>query len=285
MWVNFQSFDNEILIQGVKFIFWYNGKLINSQSIELDVNNLGLLYGATIFTTLRVYDASLSHPLTNWESHIRRIQTSIDFFNQYCNWYQPNYKQINQGCEVMKQHFPVLRITVFPDGKEWIIGRNLPANLAVKQQQGITAMIANSNLSRSLPNYKTGNYLTPWLAKSIAENDSSQEAIFVDESGNWLETTTGNLWGWKDGCWWTPPIDAGILPGIMRSHLLNSLRNQHQKVREEAWTQELIRSLETLAYCNSVVEIIPIHSVIQSTGKLKYNPQNPSLRELQKIFI
>ncbi|MEA5573628.1 aminotransferase class IV [Calothrix sp. UHCC 0171] len=266
-------------------MFWYNGKFINSQSIELDIYNPGLLYGATILTTLRVYNDSLSHPLTNWEAHLHRIHTSVDFFNQYCNWYQPNYKHINQGCEVMKQHFPVLRITVFPDGKEWIIGRNLPANLAAKQQHGIAAIIANPNLSRSLPNYKTGNYLTPWLAKSIAENDSSQEAIFVDESGNWLETTTGNLCGWKDGCWWTPPIDAGILPGIMRSHLLNCLRNQHQTVREEPWTQELIRSLVTLAYCNSVVEIIPIHTVTQSTGKLKYNPHHPCLKQLQQNLL
>jgi 4-amino-4-deoxychorismate lyase len=185
----------------------------------------------------------------------------------------------------MKPHFPVLRITVFPDGKEWIAGRKLPPDLAEKQKSGISAIIASPNLVRSLPNYKTGNYITSWLAKSIAENDNSQEAIFVDELGNWLETTTGNLWGWKDGCWWTPPIDGRILPGVMRSQFLNPLSSQHQKIREEPWTQELVNSLETLAYSNSVVELIPIHTVIQATGKLKYNPHHPSLKQLQKIFI
>ncbi|PAX51713.1 aminotransferase class IV [Brunnivagina elsteri] len=266
-------------------MFWYNGKLNNSQTIELDINNPGLLYGATIFTTLRIYDNSLSNPLTNWEAHIERIKTSVDFFNQHLNWQQPNYNQIHQGCEVMKQHFPVLRITVFPDGKEWITGRNLPQDLAERQKSGISAIIASPNLSRSQPNYKTSNYLTSWLAKSMAENYNSQEAIFVDESGNWLETTTGNLWGWKDGCWWTPPIDGKILPGIMRSHILNSLTNQHQQVGEEPWTQELVTSLETLAYSNSVVELIPIHTVIQPTSKLKYNFHHPALKQLQRIFI
>jgi 4-amino-4-deoxychorismate lyase len=191
----------------------------------------------------------------------------------------------------MKQYFPVLRITVFPDGKEWITGRNLPENLAERQKSGISAIIASPNLVRSLPNYKTSNYLTSWLAKSIAENNNSQEAIFVDELGNWLETTTGNLWGWKDGYWWTPPTDGRILPGVMRdflketrSPILDSLINQHQQIREEPWTQELVTSLETLAYSNSVVEIIPIHTVTQSTGKLTYNPEHPRCKQLQAFF-
>ncbi len=184
----------------------------------------------------------------------------------------------------MKQHFPVLRITVFPDGKEWITGRNLPQDLAERQKSGISAIIASPNLVRSLPNSKTGNYITSWLAKSIAENHHSQEAIFVDELGNWLETTTGNLWGWKDGCWWTPPIDGRILPGVMRSQFLNSLINQHQQIGEEPWTQEFVTSFETLAYSNSVVEIIPIHTVTQSTAKLTYNPKHPRFKQLQAFF-
>lgn len=226
--------------------------------------------------------------------HIERIKTSIDFFNPHLNWQQPNYNQIYQGCQVMKQHFPVLRITVFPDGKEWITGRNLPQDLAERQKNGISAIIASSDLSpwcksptlkRSLANYKTGNYLTSWLSKSIAENYNSQEAIFVDESGNWLETTTGNLWGWKDGYWWTPPTDGKILPGVMRSHLLNAFTNQHQQIREQPWTPELVNSLEAIAYSNSVVEIIPIHTIIQPTSTLKYNPHHRCLKQLQKMFL
>ena len=54
----------------------------------------------------------------------------------------------------------------------------------------------------------------------------AKEAILVDESGNWLETSTGNLWGWHDGIWYTPHLDNRILPGIVRSHLLNWLKSQ-----------------------------------------------------------
>ncbi|HCF27363.1 MAG TPA: 4-amino-4-deoxychorismate lyase, partial [Cyanobacteria bacterium UBA11049] len=51
------------------------------------------------------------------------------------------------------------------------------------------------------------------------------EAILVDANGNWLETSTGNLWGWQNGCWWTPPLEAGILPGVVRQQLINWCQN------------------------------------------------------------
>ncbi|MEB3151575.1 MAG: 4-amino-4-deoxychorismate lyase, partial [Sphaerospermopsis sp.] len=47
-------------------MYWYCGKLIESKTLELNINDPGLLFGATVFTTLRVYDHSLDHSLTNW---------------------------------------------------------------------------------------------------------------------------------------------------------------------------------------------------------------------------
>jgi 4-amino-4-deoxychorismate lyase len=178
----------------------------------------------------------------------------------------------------------VLRITVFPDGKEWITGRNLPQDLVQKRKQGITANLAKSEFYRSLPSHKTGNYLTAWQAKIYAQNINSQEAIFTDAQGNWLETTTGNLWGWKDDSWWTPPLDAGILPGIVREHLITFLRNQQYTVYQEPWTKELVELFEAIAYSNCVVETVPIHTVIQPERQLEYNPHHICLKQLENFF-
>ncbi|RUT08348.1 hypothetical protein DSM106972_015160 [Dulcicalothrix desertica PCC 7102] len=275
-WKNTHS---KFLHTEVKPIFWYNNKLINSQTIELDINNPGLLYGATIFTTLRVYD-SLDNPLTQWQAHLARIKTSLNHFS----WQQPNWDSIRNGAVLMKQHFPVLRVTVFPDGKEWITGRMLASDLKELQKHGITASVVQ-DYYRSLPGHKTGNYLAPILAKTdAAQNHNSQEAIFIDEKGNWLETTTGNLWGWKDNCWWTPPLSTGILPGIAREYIRTNLIQQNQVVREDVWNIKLVKSFETLAYSNCIVEIIPIHTVVTDTGTLTYGAQHPSLIKLQALF-
>ncbi len=263
-----------------KPIYWYNGKLIESQTLELDINDPGLLYGATIFTTLRVYENSLDSSLSNWQAHCDRLKLSLQFFA----WQQPDWQRIYQGAQFLIQHFPVLRITLFPDGREWIIGRNLPADLLEKQQYGVKCAIAQPQFSRNLPSHKTGNYLGAWLAKNSVQNLAAQEAILVDGGGNWLETTTGNLWGWRDNCWWTPPEYVGILPGIGRSQIIQWLQNQQLQVREEPWTPQLVTGFEAIAYTNSVVEIIPIHTVEQASGSLQYNPNHANFLQIRRLF-
>jgi 4-amino-4-deoxychorismate lyase len=260
----------------VSFIYWYHGKLRESQTLELHIHDPGLLYGATVFTTVRVYDQSLDSSLTNWAAHCDRLLLTLQAFG----WREPSWELVRQGGEILAATFPILRITLFADGREWISGRLLPPDLTVKQKHGITTTLAMSNLYRSLPTHKTGNYLSAWLAKTHAQQLNYQEAIFINGAGNWLETTTGNLWGWQNGSWWTPPLTEGILPGIVRSQLLKHLPLVH----ESPWDTQLVRGFEAIAYTNSVVEIIPIHTVHQPTGSLQYNPYHPSLQQIRELF-
>ncbi|MBW4671496.1 MAG: aminotransferase class IV [Cyanomargarita calcarea GSE-NOS-MK-12-04C] len=266
-------------------MFWYNGKLIESQSLELAIDDPALLYGATVFTTLRVYQNKLDSSLTNWQAHCDRLKSSLQTFG----WSIPDERHLRQGAELILQHFPVLRITIFPDGREWITGRLLPFDLTEKQTNGIVAAVSDIEFQRSLPNHKTGNYLSAWLALNSAKKLNAQEGILVSSSGNWLETSTGNLWGWYLGNWWTPPLEAGILPGVVRSQIINWLDMQQVVVNQEPWTLELVKRFEAIAYTNSVVEIIPIHTVIQPTGnsstKLQYNAYHPGFQQLRKLFL
>ncbi|MBW4546603.1 MAG: aminotransferase class IV [Symplocastrum torsivum CPER-KK1] len=259
-------------------MFWYNGQLKQTDSLELTIDEPGLLYGATVFTTLRVYHQSLDSPLTNWKSHCDRLISSL----QTLGWQLPNLPQMRQGADVLSASYPILRITIFPNGREWITGRCLPSDLENRQQLGITAWLADApEYRRILPMHKTGNYLPSWLAQQASQKQGAMEAILLDAKGNWLETSTGNLWGWKDNCWWTPPLDAGILPGVVRSQLISWLKKQNHPVRELVWDTKLVLSFEAIAYTNSVVEVIPIHTVLKAPEKLKYDPLHPSLKQLR----
>ncbi|NER97064.1 MAG: aminotransferase class IV, partial [Symploca sp. SIO1B1] len=154
-----------------------------------------------------------------------------------------------------------------------------------RQQQGVTAWLADTpELLRSLPTHKTGNYLTAWLALQQARQQGAQEAILADARGNWLETSTGNLWGWQEGCWWTPPLAAGILPGTARSQLMSWLQKQGLVIREAVWNQELLLGFKAIAYTNSVIEIIPIHTILTPHQNLTYESSHPSLEQLRSFF-
>jgi 4-amino-4-deoxychorismate lyase len=251
-------------------MYWYCGESIESQTIKLDINEPGLLYGATVFTTLRT-DA-----LSIYDLHCERLKLSIEDLG----WHQPNWDRVRSGVDCLTPAFPVLRITIFPDGRELITGRGLPPNLATWQQQGVTTIIADRQFTRSLPQHKTGNYLAPWLALQQARNHNIQEAIFTNDHGDWLETTTGNLWGYRDGCWYTPPLSAGILPGIARSQILHLLKQENKSVVEIEWNPEWVKELDSIGYSNSVAYFIPIHTVIATMGTLKYKAQHPAISEV-----
>lgn len=239
-------------------IHWYDGQALTENTITLAINDPGLLYGGTVFTTLRIYEENLDHDLTQWQKHCHRLSESLQTFH----WQQPCWKQVRKGAECLSQYFPVLRITLFPDGREWITGRKLPPDLVQKQEQGIIAWLADDEeFRRSFPQHKTGNYLSSWLALQRAKEKGAQEAILVDKQGNWLETSTGNLWGWKDGIWWTPRVQEA-LSGIARSRLLSILKQQNNPVQETVWTPHFVDSLQALGYSNCVVEVVPIHTVV-----------------------
>ena len=269
-------------------MFWQNGQLYSAQTLTLDIDNPGWLYGATVFTTLRIYDRTLQHPLTNWNGHCDRLRHSITHFG----WQQPNWDSIRQGAQSLLAHYPILRITVFPDGGEVITGRSLPIDLDRRQRDGICAWLADEpQFQRTLPAHKTGNYLSAWLALQMARRMNAEEAILVDRQGYWLETSTGNLWGWQQGCWWTPPLagdslEEGILPGLMRSQLMDYLQQCNLPVIQQPWTAEVIGDFEAIAYTNSAIEIVPIHTVQCTPSPTPaqsrhYDPHHPQLAQLR----
>lgn len=265
---------------------WYAGTLRPDGRVELPGHDPALLYGASVFTTLRVYQDSLEHPLVYWPDHCDRITQSLHAFG----WPNPDWDSVYRGCNTLKNHYPVLRVTIFADGRELITGRPLPADLHLHQRQGITAWVAPAQLyQRTLPAHKTGNYLSNWLAWQTACAQGAQAAILTDSQGHWLETHHGTLWGWRQGQWWTPPLSAGILPGIVRQRLIAWLRGQRLAVQEAPWSPELAPQFEALACTNCVIEVVPLRTVLLPTvangqTTLEYDPCHPGLETLRSLF-
>ncbi|MEL6813207.1 MAG: aminotransferase class IV [Cyanobacteria bacterium J06598_3] len=278
--------------------FWYDGDLFDDGSVEeggsrfsqapndsagwasrpsVPLDNAGLRFGATVFTTLRIYGGDLNHPFTQWQGHCDRLKQSFQKFG----WFSPNWSAIQQGCQQLQLQYPILRVTLFPDGREWITGRELPSQLASQQQQGVACWVAPADYARSLPTHKTGNYLACWLARQQAEKQGAHEAILTNQQGDWLETSTGNLWGWAHGKWWTPRGNQ-CLPGIMQARLQRLLSAAGQPVSCPVWSNLQLGDFEAIAYSNCAVELVPIHTILKGATKLEYDPQHASIKALQE---
>ncbi|MEB3248765.1 MAG: aminotransferase class IV [Merismopediaceae bacterium] len=262
-------------------MYWLDGAWYEGDQITLSITEPGLIYGATLFTTLRVYQESLLHPLTHWSAHCDRLQNSlIELGWPICDW-----SEITAVSQQLAQIYPVLRIVIFPDGKVWITGRDLPQQLDHYQEQGITGWVAPyATFQRPIAALKTGNYLTAWLAFQSAIEQEAREAILVNGAGHWLETSTGNLWGWQKDTFYTPPTDGQILPGVMRSQLCHYLHSHPMTVQETVWDEALVQKLEGIAYSNSVVEIIPFQQIKLGEKILSFEVQHPALSRLKAYF-
>jgi 4-amino-4-deoxychorismate lyase len=212
---------------------------------------------------------------------VERTTRSLEAFQ----WDVPDWEEVHRAAALLAQSYPVLRITVFADGRVLILGRSLPPSLEALHTEGITAWVADSpTYSRPLPGHKTGNYLGCWLALQAAQRHRAQEAILLNDEHHWLETSTGNLWGWGEGTWWTPPLTTGILPGVMRSRLIHGLQAQGQSVHTQPWTIEQVQQFTFLAYSNSVLEIVPIHTTLQGTTSIHYEPQYEKVQALNAAW-
>lgn len=55
---------------------------------------------------------------------------------------------------------------------------------------------------------------------SAARHREADDVILVNDRGQLTETTIANLAVQLDGSWYTPPLDAGCLPGVERGYLL-----------------------------------------------------------------
>lgn len=263
---------------------WYDGQPLDQRTLTLEATNPGLMFGATTFTTLRVYDRDLYAPMTQWLAHRDRLHNT----RSQLGLPQPDWDSVERGVLTLAAEHPVLRVTLFPDGREWILGRELPSDLVQKQTRGIVAWVAQAaHYRRAIANHKTGNYFPCWLALQTAQQqflgpEAAVEAILIDETGQWLETTTGNLWGFRDGLWWTPPL-GDCLPGIARSHLIRQLQRHGLPVRvDRSWTPDWVSEFEAIAYSNSVVEVVPFHAILdgQTIHRLDVQP----VAQLQAVY-
>ena len=75
-----------------------------------------------------------------------------------------------------------------------------------------------------------------------------EETIFLNERGEVTEGAISNVFIEKDGCWFTPSIACGLLPGTYRRHLLET----QPAAAEEILRLEDLASAEAIYICNAI---------------------------------
>ena len=91
---------------------------------------------------------------------------------------------------------------------------------------------------------RRADYDRAWKA---AESQGAFDMLFFNERGELTEGGRSTVFVKLDNRWWTPPIDAGVLPGVMRAVLLEELN-----AAERTIMQEELKSTEALILSNAL---------------------------------
>jgi len=130
---------------------------------------------------------------------------------------------------------------------------------------------------------KLGNYLVAVLATRKAVAVGAKEALIVDTSDSVLEGATSNVfWVDRQGNLSTPGLDAGILGGITRQHVLAVAAELGRSVALRTPSLADLSDAEEVFISSSVRELVPVVTVdgqVIGSGK-----PGPSTRELLAAF-
>ena len=97
--------------------------------------------------------------------------------------------------------------------------------------------------------HKTSARASYDLAYSEAEKNGGFDAIFVNEKNEVTEGGRSNFLMKKKGVMLTPPLECGLLPGIMRAELLNS---GDYLIREEVIKKKDVNADTEIYLCNAL---------------------------------
>lgn len=254
-------------------IVYINGEFLREDEARISPFNRGLLYGDGLFETMRSY----SGEVFALDEHFARLKKSAEFLSIHIPFGAAEVEGILRELLSLNSLLDIdgrIRLNLvrgegrgglIPDedaGSEIIItAERVPDGIDRLRDEGIRVNLIKGirvDSSSPLAGHKTLNYVPGILGLTEVRKRGGDEGIFLNNEGNVSEGTTSNIFMVKDGALVTPPVSAGILPGITREFVMKvALRDGIAVVERDIKVDELMDSDE-IFITSSVREVVPV---------------------------
>ncbi len=224
-------------------IVYLNGRFVPEEQAVVSVFDRSFLLGDGLYETLRV----LNGGMFRWDQHWRRFEHGANFLKIRV---PASSDSLRDACaELIRQNqMPgcMVRITLSrgvgirgysPKGADQpVLVISCHPQPAIDPQKPLRwrLLVSTSRLAPNDPiaRFKGCSKLHQILARMEADAAGADEALLLNTDGNVAEATGSNLF-WVDGntvC--TPPVAAGILPGVTREAVFEICRGLGIACRE-----------------------------------------------------
>ena len=130
--------------------------------------------------------------------------------------------------------------------------------------EGIDVIVSSVRRNHRLaldPGIKSCNLLNNILAMQEAQAKGAVEPILLNQEGDVAEGAGSNVFVVKHGGLLTPPLDAGILPGVTRALVLEIARDLQLRAREQTLRAEDLLSADEAFITSTLKECCPIRTI------------------------
>ncbi|MEA1921957.1 MAG: aminotransferase class IV [Pseudomonadota bacterium] len=248
---------------------YINGRFIPENEAAISPLDTGFLFGDGLFETIRTYHG---HPF-QIDDHLARLRQGL----QKLALPEPqNLKQSPAiiaellGANQLRQKPGVIKLVVSRGNPEtdnpnhtstlMIRATDLDVESIKCRQQGMRALILPWRRDRHNPllAIKSLNYLENRYGLQEARRKGFDEGIFLNQDNELCEGSFSNLFLIRDNRLLTPPLTAGLLPGITRNFIIKSANQLNLGCREMPLYPKDLGECDGAFLTSSLMEIAPL---------------------------
>ena len=256
-----------------------DGELVPWEKATVHVMSHSLHYGSAVFEGLRCYNTEKGSRIFRLEDHVRRFFNSAKIYGMPTPFQPIDISNaIKKTIRENKIDECYIRPIAFYGWEEAGVnpkGNKVHVAIAVWPwssylgeeglKQGIRCQVSTWARidNRSMPSIAkiAANYANSLLAKTESQRLGFNEAILLNSDGNVTEGSGENIFVVKDSGITTPPLSAGILPGITRDSTIQLARNMGYQVREENFSRSDMLIADEVFFSGTAAEITPIREI------------------------
>ena len=269
-------------------LVFLNGKWVPEEKAVVSVFDRAFLYGDGLFETVRVFNGRLFC----WDQHMERLQQGAKFLRIRLPFRPAQLLAFAEKLVARnRQPDSLLRLTLSRgvgapgytpmDAKQPVLV--MSPRPAPKMERHYQWKLAVSSFrlpaGDALASFKTCNKLAQVLARAEADEAGADEALLLNTDGFVVEGASSNFFWIQRGRVYTPPLAAGILPGVTRAVVFSIASRLKIPVREKR-----IRPKE-LAHADGVFLSLSSFGIVEakSLGG-KTLKQSPLTRQIASAY-
>jgi len=279
-----------------------NGRVSDQEHAVISIFDHGFLYGEGVYETLRTYNGQ---PFL-FERHMRRLRKSAGMLalsvpmtdTEIDARFRETMRAAGLGDAPDREAYIRILLTrgigeltydpaATPTPSVVVIVKpnvHPPQDVFERGVKVSLVGVIRNHPGTVNPLIKSNSLLNNALAMQEALRHGSFEGVMRNYKGELAECTQSNLFIVKDGAALTPPIDAGLLPGITREFLFEIGATAGIPVREAVLKDEDLLGADEAFLTSTTREVVPIVKVDDRTvGSGKPGPITQALLEAYRL--